>query len=383
MADKITIANSTTLQPLLSDYAVELRVIFHNKAATQYIIGKYNDSIAQGWLLYATYVNPNLFISGKFNNLSFTATAGAFAQDVEYHLLLNIDRDGYMQCFINGTYYTNSQVVISSLATTSIANTDDLLIADSDLGTGYITVREVRIYKRLLSDTEIAWLPIHPEDVYDWTNLVCYLKCDEGSGLYCADLSGNGNNGTIDNGEWLIVKYVGCYLVLDKEKGLWIKEGENVLIGGPMVVWNDKLIVGCGESGGTKPNLVYLDETVNTERGLVNATMSFNSVWTTPQIDWGTPDIHKQTKYIMVEYMDKLKYSGSSFNIYIRLDDGIWTKINTSAIALGAKNGTITKNFAYMSNPFYRIDLRIEAEYDLEISRIMIYPDRLTKTGDK
>jgi len=67
------------------------------------------------------------------------------------------------------------------------------------------TIALVRIYNRVLSEDEVRWNYLHPDNpVRD--GLVLWLKMDEGEGTKVFDYSGNDNDGTIHGATWTYEK---------------------------------------------------------------------------------------------------------------------------------------------------------------------------------
>ncbi|MHA1740513.1 MAG: LamG domain-containing protein, partial [Candidatus Thorarchaeota archaeon] len=113
-------------------------------------------------------------------------------------------------CVKEGTtirYYYNGSLhdTISNVAESIDTSTNPLQIARGPTGAlewfagQYMNIM---IYNRALSDEEIKWNYLHPDNpVRD--GLVLWLKMDEGEGTKAFDYSGNDNDGTINGATWM------------------------------------------------------------------------------------------------------------------------------------------------------------------------------------
>lgn len=111
--------------------------------------------------------------------------------------------------FIVGTYdgstmklYVDEAMISSELVSGTLSNSGQhLRIAKYILSNGDSTflpgiIDEIRIYDRTLTTNEI-------HDLFEQTTLVSYWNFDEGTGSIAHDLTGNGHDGTIQNGIWV------------------------------------------------------------------------------------------------------------------------------------------------------------------------------------
>jgi len=113
------------------------------------------------------------------------------------HLALVLDRDtGKATFYRNGQYVSEATVTVGSKPQTT-----GFRIALDCAGAYRGLIKDVRIYNRALSDSEIRWDYLHPDDpVRD--GLVLWLPMNEGSGDEVYDLSGYNNHGTIYGATW-------------------------------------------------------------------------------------------------------------------------------------------------------------------------------------
>lgn len=113
--------------------------------------------------------------------------------------------------YVNGTAYTVGDGLTEAQAPTGTRTTDvgtDLIIGNiaGDNRTFDGTIDEMRLYKRILGQTEVTANYNGGAGRYwpsDFRDLVAWWHMDEGSGLYIYDRTNRGNTGTITSASWV------------------------------------------------------------------------------------------------------------------------------------------------------------------------------------
>ena len=136
---------------------------------------------------------------------------GTISEGVWHHIVATIDRSGYLRGYLNGVEF-GTPLDISSYSATSITSDESAKIGIDAFGNYWNgKVGDLKIYENtVLSASQVTELyndskVIIPSNVSQ-TNLMGWWPLAEGAGTLCYDGSGNGQTGTITNGEddeWL------------------------------------------------------------------------------------------------------------------------------------------------------------------------------------
>lgn len=206
-SEYITVTDADSLDQSTGDFAFECR-FYHdasNPGSSRYIVSKGDANTATG---FCVWIDTSGYVNAQIHSTTYTI-AGAVdkADGSEHHLAVNFDRDGNMVVYVDGASYATK--AISAISTTSVTNAVPLEFGVLNTGaarSGYFTgrLREIRYYVgRVMTTTEITYNYNNPDLVYDPSYMVCWLKCDEGSGTALKDSSGNGNHGTLSSSSWV------------------------------------------------------------------------------------------------------------------------------------------------------------------------------------
>ena len=142
---------------------------------------------------------------------SNSVETGALSTGTWHHIVATLDRSGYLRGYLNGVEF-GSPLDISSQSATSITSDQSAKIG-KDAYASYWNgqVGDLKIYENtVLSASQVKEIynnskVIIPSNVSQ-TNLMGWWPLAEGAGTLCYDGSGNGQTGTITNGEddeWL------------------------------------------------------------------------------------------------------------------------------------------------------------------------------------
>ncbi len=130
---------------------------------------------------------------------------GGSIADNEWHTLtVSFDRDGDMIMYEDGV-----SVDAGSIAGIGDINTNAGLFFGADINSAYDftgSIAEVRVWDKVIGPTEIAdWHCTEVTNTHpDYSNLVGYWKMNDGPGQTTViDDSGNGNDGSINDAEWI------------------------------------------------------------------------------------------------------------------------------------------------------------------------------------
>jgi len=147
---------------------------------------------------YGLYINDGSGLAGDkltlliggitYNGLTSSYTLKPFKW---YHLCITRDN-------INWILYVNGDSVATGTTNPSVPVSSTSMYPESGV------IDEVRLYRRTLSPTEVAWNYRHPDQPYSRDSLKLWLQFNEFTGTTTADSSGNGNNGTISGATWSI-----------------------------------------------------------------------------------------------------------------------------------------------------------------------------------
>ena len=322
----MTVVDASELRPGTSDFAIEFWTTTTDTTSNVTIIDKRDSGVGYEVGLAAGYLKFSLYGS---STKTFTATGSQFSS-TEKHVVINVDRTAgagsasLASGYVNGAVATSATVDVSALSDDDINNTTNIVI-----GNFVGTLRHIRYYNRLLSADEIAYNYANPELIYSTSGLQMWLKCGEGEGVIAHDSSGKNNHAyfsTSDRADmyWKIIKRKGIYLCLDKNGALWKRENDIIFTGSALAIWDNKLVIGCGDNAGSNPNLVYFDKNVITE--------VFNPLTSTyhfPTVGAESDEFKSLRRYTLV-YQDRQEHDiDTGFVIYYRVDDGSWTTLDT------------------------------------------------------
>ncbi len=373
----VLVVDADTLDAGTSDFAIEFRG--SGSVDSVFIAKGDGGETAHGW--YVGIASNYLKAQVYSNIYTFSGSATVINDDAERHVVVNFDRDGNMVGYINSVAETGASVSIAALASTSLNNTVGLTVGctyDGTTKTNYLNgrMREVRLYVgRILTATEITYNYNNPDLVYDRTNLVMWLKTDEGNGTKLWDASGNGNHGTITGATWTSLGYKAFYIMLDKNKNIWVRRGENIFISSDLVEFDGKMVGLCGEDGAAKPNLVYFDNDTITEQGAIVGgaltTKVINSYY--DFYSFGADrDTLKQCTRTRLVYEDKIAYNTGGFRILYRVDGGTWVTLDTITLTNDGK--VKVSNEDRRLNTAGKVwDFKIDSDYDFKIIDFMPY----------
>ena len=154
---------------------------------------------------------------------------GTISTGVWHHIVATIDRSGYLRGYLNGVEF-GTPLDISSYSATSITSDESAKIGIDAFGNYWNgKVGDLKIYENtVLSASQVKEIynnskVIIPSNVSQ-TNLMGWWPLAEGAGTLCYDGSGNGQTGTITNGEddeWLTGQTGGPQLVEGYNRPMW------------------------------------------------------------------------------------------------------------------------------------------------------------------
>jgi len=187
----------------------------------------------------------------------------------------------------------------------------------------------------------------------------------------------------------------GIQYIHDRNKANWVRNGDQILKFGAMVIFDGELVFGVG-SRGTFPNLVYADWDTYTEVGELSSTTDLfrNNAYSSDNItasylsknfDGDIPDCKKQITDITIVYRSKTAWTYGHVNIKYRIDQGSWTTLGSSHVTAQSDNNTHLINYPHLSvTPGYNFQFKIEsvdttASEGFEILKVIIYYNVHTK----
>ena len=196
--DHVNCGNDASLD--LADFTFEALVKPNDISNYPYIISKGDWGIADGGYHFQIYADGKVVVgTAQPGAYQYTASGAGVVVAGEWVHLTATKSDDRVRIYKNGEEVSYSRI---DTHTDPQGYDRDLYIARSG-GTYFNSLFALAcIYSRVLTEDEIKWNYMHPEDPVR-EGLVLWLKMNEGYGDTVYDLSGYGNHGTIHGASWV------------------------------------------------------------------------------------------------------------------------------------------------------------------------------------